>query len=509
MSAAAPAPRPAAPGFPPAGLPPVGFPPVGLTVALLGLLAVRLLVAAFAGLTDDEAYYRLWSLKLQAGYYDHAPMVAWVIRAGREIAGDGALGLRLFAPILTFLGSLLLWRTVVLVDGRTVATRAVVFFNAAVLIGAGSVLMTPDTPSVFFWGATLWALAELTASRDPRWWLVVGLAAGLGLFSKYSVLFLGLGIVLWLVGCREARRWFTTWQLWAGGAVALLVFAPVVLWNAEHGWISFAKQFGRTVPHGVRPEKALEFLGVQWLLIGLPLAPLAVLGLGRAGRDWWRGASAGVVLPLVTSLPFLAYLLFHSFHGGIEGNWPAPLYAALAWLAARTVEAAPDLRPGLARFVRGADRVVAPLGFGLVGLLYLHAAVGLAVLPPEVDPTAQMRGWNGFAADVEALRREQGAGWIAVPSYTLAGQFTRRLGTERVVHLDEPARYAHLAPPDPAMLAEPAILVTRARKDFAARYRDRFDRIEKIGTLDRTVRGRVVDTYAVYRLTGAHGDPRR
>lgn len=487
----------------------VGLPPMALVAGLAGLLALRLVIAATAGLTDDEAYYRLWSLKLQAGYYDHAPMVAWMIRAGRDLVGDTALGLRLFSPIATFVGSLLLWRAVAVLDGRVIATRATIWFNATILVGAGSVLMTPDTPSVFFWGATLWALAELTAARNPWWWLVVGVTAGLGLFSKYSVFFLGLGILVWLAGSRRTRVWFGSWQLWIGGAIALAIFAPVVLWNADHHWISFQKQFGRTVPHGLRPEKLLELIGVQWLLIGLPLAPLSVWGLWRAAARWRRDGDEAARLVLATSAPFLVYLLFHSLHGGVEGNWPAPLYAGFAWVAARSVPSISELPARLAPLAWRAAQIVAPLGFALTALVYVHAAVPLVVLPPERDPTAQMRGWDGFADEIEALRKSTGAAWIAVPTYTLAGQFTRRLGTDHVVQLGEVERYAHLAPPDPAMLAEPALFVTRARRDTVARIRDRFDRVESLGTRDRTVDGRVVDTYAVYRLTGAHGDPRR
>ena len=480
-----------------------GHPPAALVIGLLGLCVVRLVVAAKAGLTDDEAYYRIWSLKLQAGYYDHAPMVAWWIRAGRDLVGDDALGLRLLSPLATLIGSGLLWRAVAVFDGPAVATRAVIWFNATILVGAGSVLMTPDTPSVFFWGATLWALAELAASRNPLWWLVVGVTAGLGLFSKYSVLFLGLGILLWLVSSPTTRRWFRSWHLWAGGAIALALFAPVVLWNADHGWISFQKQFGRTVPHGLRPEKVLELIGVQWLLLGLPLAPLVVAGAWRAVRGL-RHDEAGRLI-VATSAPFLFYLLFHSFHGGVEGNWPAPLYAAFAWVAARAVGPSDTPAGGLAR----AARLVAPLGFALTALLYVHAVTPLAVLPPERDPTAQMRGWDAFADTVEAARERQGAAWIAVPTYTLAGQFMRRLGTGHVVQLAEPERWAHLTPPDPAMLARPALFVARSRRDTADRFRDRFETAVKIGTLDRTERGRVVDTYDLWLFSGAHGDPRR
>lgn len=500
---------PALPPRPSDGAPERLVPPWGLVAALLALTALRLVVAGTAGLTDDESYYRLWSLKLQAGYYDHAPMVAWLIRAGRELVGDSALGLRLFGPLATLLGSLMLWRTVAIVDGRDTAGRTVVWFNATLLVGAGSVLMTPDTPSVLFWGLTLWALAELSVSGRPAWWLVVGLTAGLGLFSKYSVLFLGLGIVVWLMAARENRAWLRCWQLWAGGAIAVALFAPVIAWNADHGWISFVKQFGRTVPHGLRPEKLAELLGVQWLLFGLPLAPFAVWGMVRAAGAWRRGAAPGQWLALATSAPFAAYLLFHSLHGGVEGNWPAPLYAGQAWMAARAVPAIPSLGRSWRAVAGWAARIGPPLGYALTGLLYLHAALPLVVLPPEVDPTAQMRGWDGFADEIEALRRESGAGWIAVPTYALAGQFTRRLGTTRVVALSEIERYAHLPPPDPAMLAEPGLFVTRARRDGIERFRDRFTTVERLANHTRVAGGKVVDDYAVYRLSGAKGDPRR
>ncbi|TBW37220.1 glycosyltransferase family 39 protein [Siculibacillus lacustris] len=480
------------------------LPPRRLIAALLMLTAVRLVFAAVAGSTDDEAYYRLWSTTLQAGYYDHAPMVAWVIRAGRVIAGDGTLGMRLFAPSSTLVGSLLLWRTVALAEGPTIATRAVLWFNATILIGAGSVLITPDTPSVFFWGVTLWALAELAASREPGWWLVVGAAAGLGLASKYSVLFLGLGMLVWLAGVRSERRWFGSWQLWAGGALALALFAPVIAWNAAHEWMSFAKQFGRTVPHGLRPEKLFEFLGVQMLLIGLPMVPFVGLGSRRAYRAW-RAGEALRALPLATSLPFLAYLLFHSLHGGIEGNWPAPLYAAGAWMAAAAVG---ELGPAQLR-LRKLAAAVAPIGFGLGALLYVHASLPILVLSPERDPTAQMRGWDAFAAAVDARARAVGAAWIAVPTYATVGQFALRLGPERVLQLGERARWTYLPPPDPALVAQPALYVARVRRDPIDAYRDRFRSVENLGTIDRVAGGRVVDTYALWRLADPIGAPLR
>lgn len=477
-----------------------GQPPRALVLALLALTALRLVVAARAGLVDDETYYRLWSLDLRFGYLDHAPMVAWMIRAGREIVGDTALGVRLLAPVAVLAGSLLLWRAVALVEGRATATRAAVWFNAMILVGAGSVLMTPDTPAVFFWGATLWALAELAVSREPKWWLVVGLAAGLGLFSKYSVLFLGLGVLVWLASTRASRRWFAAWQTWVGGALALALFAPVVHWNATHEWVSFAKQFGRTAVKEWRFDTPFELIGVQLLLIGLPMVPFVALGVARAWRAWRRG-DAAAALPLATSLPFVAYLLHHSLHGRIEGNWPAPLYPAMAWMAASA--AAPFAAPfasGAGRVLPGLAKWVAPVGFALTALLYAHVGTNLVVLPQSKDPTAQMRGWEAFARDLEAKRADLGLGWIAAENYTLEGQLAMRLGWGRVIPLDEKERWLHLPPTAATVAAGPGLLVTRANRDVSAAMAHWFEEVTPVGSLGRAVGDRPIETYNLYRI---------
>ena len=473
-----------------------GLPPGGLLALLLLLTAIRLSVAGLTGLIDDEAYYRLWSLHPTTGYLDHAPMVAWVIAAGRAIAGEGSLGVRLLAPIGTLAGSLLLWRTVALFEGRATATRAVVWFNAMILVGAGSVLMTPDGPSVFFWGATVWALAELTASRNANWWLVVGVAAGLGLLSKYSVLFLGIGIVLWLISTRETRRWFLTPQLFLGGAIAGLLFLPVVLWNAEHRWMSFAKQFGRTSVSEWRPELVGELVGVQLLLIGLPMVPFVGLGVARflARRD------AAGLLPIATSLPFVAYLLFHALHARVEGNWPAPLYPTLAWAAAvgaSTPLGLADRWAGRLSKLRG---VVAPFGYGVTALLYLHVLVPLVVLPPNRDPTAQMKGWGDFTRDLAALGEQVGAPVFGGRNYTLSAQLAAGLGARRIAPFDERERYLDLPVLDPRRVCAPILYVERdghgAEPDLGGHWRS----VVSLGTLPRGAGGRVIENHPIWRL---------
>jgi hypothetical protein len=213
---------------------------------LAAVTLLRLGVAAVVPLAPDEAYYWVWSRTLQGGYLDHPPMVAWFIRAGTLLAGEGAFGIRLIGPISIAVASLLLARAAdSLFPDRRPGLLAAALFNATLLVGVGGILVTPDLPLLVFWTAALWALARLHASQDGRWWLAFGVLSGLALLSKYTAGLLGIGVLAWLLASRQAWRWWSDWRLWAGGALAVLVFLPVVLWNAAHGWASFARQGGR------------------------------------------------------------------------------------------------------------------------------------------------------------------------------------------------------------------------------------------------------------------------
>ncbi len=164
---------------------------------LLLLTVLRFVVGASMPLSADEAYYWVWSRALADGFPDHPPMVALWIRAGTALAGETALGVRLLGPAAAAAGSVLLAQAAErLFPGRRLGVPAAVMLNATLLLGAGAVTMTPDTPLLFFCTVTLWALARVR--QDRRWWLLVGVGAGLAGDSKYTAVLLGLGIVVWL-----------------------------------------------------------------------------------------------------------------------------------------------------------------------------------------------------------------------------------------------------------------------------------------------------------------------
>lgn len=480
---------------------PVFLRPAGL-ILLVGLLtALKLFAAANAHLVEDEAYYRIWGLFPALSYYDHPPMIGWWIAAGQALFGDTVFAVRALVVASGVIGSLALWRTASLLFDRTVAGWAVLFLNTSLLVGIGGILATPDAPSVLFWGLSLWALAELSASKNANWWLVVGLMAGLGLLAKYSVLFLGTGIVLWLLWVPQARRWWASWQLWAGGAIALTCFAPVLYWNHLHEWASFYKQFGRAGGGGFTAKYIFEFLGALIGLMNPLIALLAVPGAMRlAGRLRARDSAASLLM--LTVLPFLLYLLYHSLHARVQANWPAPLFPAFAMMAAvfaANLSAAP-------RVLRGLAPAGVVVGLMVAVLVQLHAVWPVTGAFARKDPTFQLRGWPEIGAELTEIAEREQADYVLTSSYGLNGQLDFLLKDTLPVHQrTERIRYIMVDEPGPSLFDGPGLYVAEKRRDRSAALREIFLTVEPVAELTRSVKGVPLETLNVYRLAGRKG----
>ena len=450
---------------------------------LLLLTAVRLAAAAVAPLAPDEAYYWVWSRTLQPGYLDHPPMVALWIRLGTTLAGETALGVRLLGPLSGLAGSVLLADAAErLFPGRRVGVPAAALLNATLMIGAGAVTMTPDTPLVFFTVVTIWALARVQA--EPRWWLLAGGSAGGALDSKYTGVLPGVAIPLWLLWARLAVMLRTPW-LWAGGALALLLFAPVILWNAGHDWASFLKQGGRSADWAPRHalQYVTELIGAQFALATPGVFVLFATGLWRAGAGAARREPAPTLLAAL-ALPGLLLFLQHALGGRVQPNWLAVLYPPLAIAAALT----------------GARwwRMAAGLGLGLTALVYLQAAAAPLPLPRGLDPTLiRLAGWDGVAREAEALRRESGLAFLASEDYSQAAELTwwAPPGTE-VVGAER--RWSLFRLPQPA----PGIgLLLISERRHGAPDPALWSEATEIGRVVRSRAGVEAEAFRVYRAT--------
>src|ERR1700735_2824365 len=177
-------------------------------ITVLALVALRLVSATWTPLTFDEAYYWMWSKHLAFGYYDHPPGVALVIRLGTMIAGDTELGVRLVSILLTLPMSFAVYRAAaILFGGRRVASTATILLNVTLMAAVGTLIVTPDSPLLVASSFVLFCLAKVLESGRGVWWLAVGAAVGAALLSKYTALFFGPAILIWLIAVPGLRRW--------------------------------------------------------------------------------------------------------------------------------------------------------------------------------------------------------------------------------------------------------------------------------------------------------------
>ena len=476
---------------------------LALRLALLaaGLTAIRLVAAGLVHLTEDEAYYRLWAQHLAFGYFDHPPMIAWWIRAGTELVGDSALGVRLLPVLACGLNTWLLGDLAhrLGADERT-ALRAALWYNAALTVSLGGVFALPDSPASLFWTLTLWCLARAWTRGGIAWWAAAGVAAGLGTLSKYSALFPAPGVLLWLAlvpgGVARLRRPGP----WIAAALAAALFAVNVAWNAEHGWLTFQKQFGRIAPEGLAPVHLAELLVTQILL----LTPLVAWFAGRGAVQAWRLRRAPEgsqrMLPLATSAPFALYLAVHALHDRVQGHWPVPLFGSLAILAAF---AAPQGETRPARTVRW---LTPAIGFAAAAGALLITALPAPTPLGAGDPSLVLRGWPQFARDVERLRRQTGAAWVGAESYGVYAQLAWEGAIAApLLQVIERDRYRGAGGPAPDF-SRPGLIVDIARRMKAPDIGRCFRQVMPVATLGRAGGLGHNQVYSAFLVSGPKRD---
>ena len=273
--------------------------------------ALKVLLAAFFPVFADEAYYYIWSLHPQLSYFDHPPMVSWLISLGHLILPSGqALSLRFSFLLLSFLTPLI-WIKILRVkqfdDSQIFVFLCLLLLNP--LLGPGSILATPDVPLVFFWSLSYLAFLKLDETHSLRWYALLGTFLGLGFCSKYHIVLFVLSGLLYLLISRKIMQLRPTGVLLTillGGVFS----SPVVIWNAQHEWSSFLFQinhgFGES---GFTWAWPASYLVAQLVIIN----PIVVIALFK---------KSGQGIERIFSMSQLAFFFSSSFKSVVEGNWP-------------------------------------------------------------------------------------------------------------------------------------------------------------------------------------------
>jgi len=464
--------------------------------ALVAITLLRLVVAAMVPLSPDEAYYWIWSRALAPGYLDHPPAVALMIRLGTSLAQATPLGVRLLGPLAAAAGTLLVARAAEdLFPGRRAGVTSALLLNATLVLGAGSVMMTPDVPLLLFWTAGLAGAARWLATRDGRWWLAIGLACGAALASKYTAILLPLGLGLWLLWVPALRLVLRSPWPWAGAAAGAAVFMPVLAWNSANGWISFAKQGARA--GSWNPARALQFLGEllggQIALATPVVFAMCVAGTLAALRHAVRDRDPRWSLLACLLAPPVLIFIQHALGDRVQGNWPAIVYPAAVIAASALV--GPVWR-----------RLLVPAvatGAAITLLVYVQAIAMPFRVTGIVDPVAlRLAGWGGFADRVEAIRRADEALFVAADNYGIAAELAWHLPSGvPVIGVDPRWEVFDLPGGEGAIAGRRGILVRSRRRGGDIDMRPWAELVE-IRQVTRGVPGVTAEAFALYDVFG-------
>jgi 4-amino-4-deoxy-L-arabinose transferase-like glycosyltransferase len=463
---------------------------------LIGItLLVRLLFAASLGLGVDESYMVAAGRDLRFGYFDHPPISWWLAWSAAQLAGtDAAFAVRLPFVLLFALSTWLVFRlTSDLFDARA-GLGAAALFNVIPVLGitTGSWVL-PDGPLVAaLLGAAVCLARALPAGgcRGERpekrsawgWWLGAGACFGVALGSKYTAVLSGAGTVMYLLTEPRARRWLGRPQPYAAALLALGLFAPVVGWNAAHGWASLLFQGGRAEGGRWYPFGPLVTLGGEALFL-LPWVwlPLTIC-LWRAARRG-TGDPRGWLLACLALPPILLFELV-SLRSHVLFHWAVPGYVMalplLGEVIARRYRASRPLRVALATTAAtvalGALLVATEVHFNWLPEVVEDFAFG-------ADPDLGAVDWTSLRTELLRRGELRPGTVVAATRWHDAGKIDYALGgAVPVICLGaDPRQYGLSAPA--ALYAGKDLLIVAPRESlasFSARFDSSFDTIEEL-----------------------------
>jgi 4-amino-4-deoxy-L-arabinose transferase-like glycosyltransferase len=485
----------------------MSFPPIFRLIAATTLL--RLAFAAATGLGVDESYMVVAGRVASLGYFDHPPASWWLSRGFAHLLGtDAPVAVRLPFILLFALSQFLVWRIGCEVANRRAGFWAVVALNLSPVFGVTTgTWVLPDGPlDTALLGAAFCLLRALPARgrRAAGWWVAAGLCAGLALFSKYSAVLTMAGALLYLAGDATHRHWLRRPEPYLAAALALLVFSPVLIWNASHGWASFAFQGDRAMGVRFQPAMPILTLGGEALFVlpwlWLPMMILLVRGF-RRDAAWSHRLLACLALP-----PVVGFALISAWSSQrILYHWAAPGYLMLFPLLGNAIACRLDrvwvrsLLAGSAALVLLAVTVIATqiqfdwLGGSLATLL-------------RRDPTDEGLDWTSLRDDLRARGLLAPGTLVAAFNWRDAGKIGYGLGPEAtMLCLGPDPRQFGFAHPVLGYAGQDVLLVAvdpagRASADA----KTWFQAVETLSPASVRLDGRVLRIVTILRGRGLH-----
>ena len=375
------------------------------TIAMVALLTLlRFSLCGILELLPEEAYYWTYSKHPALGYFDHPPMVAWIVAVGTTLFGDTALGVRFMTIVLWIASAGLLFLTGRTWFGQRTALLATLFFTLLPIYVGTGMIVTPDGPLLFFWLATLYLISRALHTGRGGDWLLAGVTFGGALLSKYYALLLAPSLLWFLLLSPTQRHWLRRPQLWLALPIALLVFSPVIIWNAHHEWASFLFQSTRTAGTAKNTLRDMLLFWLVQLGVTTPVFfALFACAAARAIRRGWLQRDDRWNFAASFSLPLFFLFAAASFKTQIHVNWTAPAFLSLMpGAAAIALDGLSSAGTARAKWWRAG----AWAGTTMCALAIVFGHTSLTWGVPKSLAYTRAGGWRAVAQEVDAARAQ-------------------------------------------------------------------------------------------------------
>jgi dolichol-phosphate mannosyltransferase len=487
------------------------------TVTAIYLLALKLVYAGGYTLIPEEAYYWNYAQHPAMGYLDHPPMVAWLITIGTFVFGHTEFGVRFGAFLSWMITAGFVLAMTRNIQNRESEYRVLLILAILPFFFATGLLMTPDAPLTACWAATLYFLERALIGEKRAAWVGAGIGLGLGLLSKYTIALLGPATLLFLLLDRRSRRWFLRPEPYLCVAIALVLFSPVILWNARHEWASFMFQSARRIEQAAR--FGLHLLIASVLVLLAPIAPgalvLAMVDKKKAyiraikGEDG-KSNRCDLFMAVFLLVPLSVFVFFSLTHAP-KLNWTGPAFlAALPLIAWQMTAPAGDRFPKTNAWFKRAWKPTVVILVLLYGVASHYFVLGLPGM--SYPKNTVLFGWRELGQKIEAievnLARQTGRKplVIGLDRYMISSELAFYARTGDPAQSVRAAAGRHLVGRDALMYeywfppedysGRDIIMVTRKEKDLADdRLSGYFDRLDPVESMEIHYNGRPVATY--------------
>ena len=463
---------------------------------ILAATLVRLGFASSLGLGVDESYMVAAGRVFSFGYFDHPPVSWWLSWGSAQVFGESSLTVRLPFIGLSALSTWLLFRLGTVACGERAGLWAAVAFTMSPVLGITSATwVLPDGPLDCALLGAAFCLMHALADRGRVWWLGAGACAGLALLSKYSAVLTIGGAFIFLLSSRPHRHWLMRPEPYLAALVAFALFSPVIVWNATHGWASFAFQGSRAGAARFRPLMPLTTLAgealfiLPWIWVPMMVAFVSAI---RRGPAEWRGW----LLCCLGAPPILLFALISAWSSQrVLFHWAAPGYLMLFPLLGGLIVRLLDGGSLTTRRVLGGTAIfiVAVLAILSLGVRFdrLHPVV--ALFHPRTDPMTEAVDWTSLRTDLEARDLLHRPGTvIAAPSWRESGKVAYGLGADvPFACLSRDCRQFGFVRPAAGVIGQDVLLVVPEHADRVRReMAPLFDELEVLPPVELRYRGR-------------------